>query len=219
MSRSAWSVREDKDREGTLRRRQLLDAARTVFERVGYGPATISDITKAAGVSRPTFYVYFASKEQVFSVIADEVRDAYRDAQSFHDVDPDDLEAVLATTADSTLGLAIENSALLSSLDHQALSDPGIRDICTSIREESIQRTTRYLEAQAAKGALDLTAEPRALAVMGFSMNEYYAAQVVFGNTDRATAFSHIVQVWAAAINCPRLARIRPVTAGRLSGR
>lgn len=209
MSGNTWSIREEKDREGTWRRRQLVDAARTVFEHKGYGPATVSDITKEAGVSRPTFYVYFASKEDVFSVIAEEVRDAFRDAQRFNDLDPDDIDAVLTVTVESTFQLAIDHIALISILDHQALSDPDIRALCTSIRTRGIQRTTRYLEGQVAKGTLELSVEPHALAMMGWSMNERYAAQVVFGEIERETAIDHMMQVWAAVTDRPQLARMR----------
>lgn len=48
-------------------RRRLLDAASQVFDREGYGMATVDQITSEAGASRPTFYAHFRDKEQVLA--------------------------------------------------------------------------------------------------------------------------------------------------------
>ena len=49
------------------RRQELLAAARDVFTRKGYHAATVDDITRAAGVAKGTFYLYFDEKREVFS--------------------------------------------------------------------------------------------------------------------------------------------------------
>jgi len=48
------------------RRQALLAAARDVFVRRGYHAATVDDITRAAGVAKGTFYLYFSEKREVF---------------------------------------------------------------------------------------------------------------------------------------------------------
>lgn len=48
------------------RRAQLLEAARTVFGDKGYHAATVDDITRAAGVAKGTYYLYFSEKRTVF---------------------------------------------------------------------------------------------------------------------------------------------------------
>lgn len=47
-------------------RERLLEAAVRVVAEKGYGPMTISDLTKEAGVSRTTFYELFEDKEACF---------------------------------------------------------------------------------------------------------------------------------------------------------
>lgn len=61
--------------EPDVRRQQLLAAATAVFAARGYRAAGISDIVRAAGVARGTFYLYFESKAQVFMAIADDFYD------------------------------------------------------------------------------------------------------------------------------------------------
>lgn len=57
------------------RRHQLLTAATAVFAHRGYRAAGISEIVATAGVARGTFYLYFASKAEVFLAIADDFYD------------------------------------------------------------------------------------------------------------------------------------------------
>jgi len=53
------------------RRAQILAAALEVFAGQGYHGAAVSDLVKAAGVARGTFYLYFDSKEAVFLELLD----------------------------------------------------------------------------------------------------------------------------------------------------
>lgn len=48
------------------RRAQLLEAGRSVFGSKGYHAATVDDITRAAGVAKGTFYLYFTEKRAIF---------------------------------------------------------------------------------------------------------------------------------------------------------
>jgi AcrR family transcriptional regulator len=48
------------------KRRAILDAAAEVFGTVGYERASIDAIAVQAGVSKPTIYSYFVTKEQLF---------------------------------------------------------------------------------------------------------------------------------------------------------
>jgi len=52
--------------KGLETRRRLLDAAERVFGDVGFYDASIVKITEAAGVAQGTFYLYFASKQEIF---------------------------------------------------------------------------------------------------------------------------------------------------------
>ncbi|HEY8678244.1 MAG TPA: TetR/AcrR family transcriptional regulator [Candidatus Dormibacteraeota bacterium] len=56
-----------------IRRGELLEAARRVFERDGYHAATVSAIVQAAGLSQGAFYLYFADKKAVFAALQAEM--------------------------------------------------------------------------------------------------------------------------------------------------
>ncbi len=48
------------------RRATLVSAAREVFAQKGYHATTVDDITRAAGVAKGTFYLYFQEKREVY---------------------------------------------------------------------------------------------------------------------------------------------------------
>jgi AcrR family transcriptional regulator len=53
----------------SAKRRQILDGARRVFLADGFDGASMNDITRVAGVSKGTLYVYFSSKEELFEAL------------------------------------------------------------------------------------------------------------------------------------------------------
>jgi AcrR family transcriptional regulator len=64
------SLREE---QKLFTRRRLIDAALEVFGERGYIQATIDDISEAAGASRATFYLHFASKLALVHALAEEL--------------------------------------------------------------------------------------------------------------------------------------------------
>jgi AcrR family transcriptional regulator len=71
---------------GVETRTKLLAAAEQVFGDLGYHDASIVKITEAAGIGQGTFYLYFASKKDVFDELIRDmnrrVRHAMREASS-----------------------------------------------------------------------------------------------------------------------------------------
>jgi AcrR family transcriptional regulator len=56
-------VRREKNKEFT--RNLLIEAAMELFKKQEYQKTKIEEIARAAGVSKPTFFAYFKSKEQI----------------------------------------------------------------------------------------------------------------------------------------------------------
>jgi len=55
-----------KDKSPPRSRQRLLDAAAELFNSKGYAAATVREIVKAAGVTKPVLYYYFKNKEGIF---------------------------------------------------------------------------------------------------------------------------------------------------------
>jgi TetR/AcrR family transcriptional repressor of mexJK operon len=61
------------------RERQILDAALTVFAAQGYSGTTMDSVAAEAGVTKPTLYSYFPSKESLFQAMMLGKRDVMLD--------------------------------------------------------------------------------------------------------------------------------------------
>ena len=58
-------------RKGEKTRERLLAVSATLFAEKQFHGTRISDIVKAAGVTQPSFYSYFQSKEEIYSLLID----------------------------------------------------------------------------------------------------------------------------------------------------
>jgi AcrR family transcriptional regulator len=73
-SKSVIGKRRNTARKGAresyeVRRKQISDAAVSVFHRLGYQGASLSAVANELGVDRATLYYYFSSKEQMYDEI------------------------------------------------------------------------------------------------------------------------------------------------------
>ncbi|MEV0598141.1 helix-turn-helix domain-containing protein [Streptomyces sp. NPDC050315] len=159
-----WATRTARDRSDTPVRHRLLDAAEAVFARRGYGPATIADIAAEAELSRAGFYVYFASKEEIFQVLAARVRDAFLAAQEVPDTDPDDVRAVAHDSMAAFIAAYAEHLPLLRLIEQQAQGDTEIGALWEEIDRRPTRRTARYIRRVTAAGAASPVADPSAVA-------------------------------------------------------
>jgi AcrR family transcriptional regulator len=81
--------------EDPAKRQQILDGARRVFLKMGFDAASMNDVTREAGVSKGTLYVYFANKEELFHAMVETERAAFVAAIRMVLAEHDDIEAGL----------------------------------------------------------------------------------------------------------------------------
>ncbi|WP_349435959.1 TetR/AcrR family transcriptional regulator [Pararhizobium sp. A13] len=60
--------------EDPAKREQIIDGAKRVFMSMGFDAASMNDITREAGVSKGTIYVYFENKEELFAAMIERER-------------------------------------------------------------------------------------------------------------------------------------------------
>jgi len=69
-------------KRGERTRRRLLEAAEAVFADLGYHDASIVKLTEAAAVGQGTFYLYFASKKEIFDELVVDLNHRVRQAMA-----------------------------------------------------------------------------------------------------------------------------------------
>ncbi|MCR5146522.1 MAG: TetR/AcrR family transcriptional regulator [Clostridia bacterium] len=55
-----------------MKEKQIVEAAKRLFNKYGFKRVTMDEIAKEAGVTKRTVYAYFKSKEELFQVIVNE---------------------------------------------------------------------------------------------------------------------------------------------------
>ena len=66
--------------EDPAKREQILDGARSAFMKMGFDAASMNDVTREAGVSKGTIYVYFESKDELFAALIEREKGRFADA-------------------------------------------------------------------------------------------------------------------------------------------
>lgn len=136
--------------EADDKREVLLDAAERVFSRLGHAGATMSALAAEAGVTRPTVYAYFPSKEHVFAALTDRVRQEFLALQE--QADTSSPRETLRSTLTAYLAVCTRHSAVLTVIAHQALLDPDMRRLETELHRQANRRHRRFLEQLARDG-------------------------------------------------------------------
>lgn len=65
------SRRDRRPRKGDLRAAAILDAAEALLGERGYAATTVEDIARGAGITRPSLYFYFDSKQAVMTAVVE----------------------------------------------------------------------------------------------------------------------------------------------------
>jgi AcrR family transcriptional regulator len=104
------------ERKQELVRRELESAAWDLFGKNGYEGTTVAEIAAAAGVSRRTFFRYYASKEEVLTETTDELAEAMLEAVAERPRDEPPLvsiERALVPVLESQLALAERSRTII----------------------------------------------------------------------------------------------------------
>jgi AcrR family transcriptional regulator len=87
-----------KDRQRELRERTILECARDLLSTKGFTAMTLDDVISAVGISKPTFYQHFTSKDQlIVSVLINELNSTCERVSEYSAMLPPDeaLKAVI----------------------------------------------------------------------------------------------------------------------------
>ncbi len=105
------------------RRAQILDRALEVFAVQGYYRTSVSDLVKAAGVARGTFYLYFDGKEAIFLELLEQLLVEFRGSITGADARPDaaPLDQQLARIVANILNILQSNRPLTRIIFREAV--------------------------------------------------------------------------------------------------
>ena len=198
-----WNTRVARDRQDTATHAALLDAAERLFSERGYKRTSVAQIAEHAGVSRPTFYVYFSSREEIFRALAQRVHDEIKQVQREAGGNEASPEDVIARAIHAALRIYARKTRLLAVIAHQALTDDDVavlwRQILnapTEVDARFIRRLQRRHGARPAAPA-DLIAEVVTAALLRF------AAIAADSPGSRTALARHLTRIYLRLVGWP----------------
>jgi AcrR family transcriptional regulator len=160
---------------GDDRERAILETAERLLEEKPLSEISVDDLAKGAGISRPTFYFYFPSKDAVVMTIVERLVEEATGSR----------EEVLTALAESGpragLEKALENlyaafrsrpGVVRAGTDLRATNHREARDLWTQVMGGWVDDVTAMIEFERNRGAAPPGQPARELAIVLVQMNE-----------------------------------------------
>ena len=210
------------DEKRLERRKRLLASARDLLARVGYENVTMTALAEASGVTRPTLYHTFGTKDDL---LYEAVLEAYEEMLEAAGPSAgvrglDRVLAILTATAETIAGNPDYARTLLESIGSRAAARP----LGKAIRSGALRALEEALEEMREDGAIeawvDVGSLGRRLAALQRGTNsEWLAGGIAHGELTDVIVFSACLMLAGAAApdtaqRCRGIARERQ---GRLS--
>ncbi|WP_257904214.1 TetR/AcrR family transcriptional regulator [Brevibacterium jeotgali] len=139
---NARDIRRDVESET---KSALITAARRVFSEEGFGGTTIGEITTRADVSRATFYVYFATKSEMFRVVTSQLRDEVLEAHHFTGQIADEPLMLARASTEAFVDLYSRNVAILDEIAKRAHADSTVAALQAEMVDRPARRILRFM--------------------------------------------------------------------------
>lgn len=158
---------------GDERERAILATFERLLEERPLHEISIDDLARGAGISRPSFYFYFPSKEAVLLTLLDRiVAEARGDRGELLDRVGDAPEEVLRDTITAIYETFDSHRALTVAAAEAQATSPAVRELWSRVMERWVAESTAAIEAERARGAAPPGVPARDLATSLNLMNE-----------------------------------------------
>lgn len=201
---SASRGRRSRRPTGDDRERAILATAERLLGERSFHEISIDDLAKGAGISRPTFYFYFSSKEAVVLTLLDRVAEEARvkRGRALEEVgdDPPELWRRGLMTINETFR---EHASLMLAVAQMVGESDEVRKVWGGIIEGFVADTSAAIELEVRRGAALEGIPPRSLAIALTWMNERILHTILAGQDptlDPDEALEVVLRVWSRAI-------------------
>jgi TetR/AcrR family transcriptional regulator, ethionamide resistance regulator len=192
---------------GDERERAILETAERLLGERALSEISVDDLARGAGISRPTFYFYFASKEAVvLSLTEDMVRQAEAGiGDALAEVVDDPRAGVRQGIEDFFETFRSHRAVIRAGIELRA-SSADARALWTQVMEQLVDDVGALVASERSRGAAPPGPPARALATALLQMNER-ALQATIADEAPAIAEEEVVdvllEVWLRAIYGP----------------
>jgi TetR/AcrR family transcriptional regulator, ethionamide resistance regulator len=158
---------------GDDRERAILATAEDLLGQRPLADVSVDDLARGAGISRPTFYFYFPSKDAVVLALLDRVVEEARASRSAAlRRAGDDVRASWRGALEAVRSTFAAHPALISAVASLLATSAEVRALWAAVMEGFVEDTVVVIEAERARGAAPAGPPARDLAVALNWMNE-----------------------------------------------
>lgn len=198
-----------RSRKGAETKARLMDAAKAVFEEVGFLDARISDIATRAGLSHGSFYHYFDSKEQIFREIAERQEELLTAPAATDPTDPTELSEFdrLYRANRRYLERYRDNGRIMGVIEEVSRYDAPVSEARMRRQKHFADRAEKAIRRMQADGTASREIDPEiAAAALGSMVARFAELWLIehWGDYDLDAAARQLTLLWANAIELER---------------
>ncbi len=158
---------------GDEREAAILATAVRLLEHKKFADISVDDLARGAGLSRPTFYFYFASKDAVLLSLLDPlIRQADKEFDGAAQRLPEDPRRVWRNGIDAFFSSFGSHSVVARAGTEAIATSPGVRSVWSAFMQKWINQTAEMIVAERERGAAPDTIPALDLATSLNLMNE-----------------------------------------------
>ena len=189
---------------GDDRERAILATAERLLAERGLGEISVDDLARGAGISRPTFYFYFPSKEAVILSLLDRVAEEARSIRgSALEQAGDDVPELWRRGLTSILDTFRDHRTLMLAVAQMVPESEEVRKLWSRILEGFVEDIQLGIDSERARGAAPEGIPARQLAIALNAMTERTFAASLTGQDPclpEDEALEVVLAVWSRAI-------------------
>jgi AcrR family transcriptional regulator len=190
---------------GDDRERAILETAEQLLEERPLSEISVDDLAKGAGISRPTFYFYFPSKDAVVLTIIDRLVAAAAGSreQALKTLAAGDPRAGLRQGLEDLYSAFSSRRAVTLAAAELRMTNPEARALWAEVMEGWVADVALVIEAERARGAAPPGEPARDLAIALVQMNErvqYATFADESPSLEQDRVLDVLVEIWLRAI-------------------
>lgn len=201
---SAHRGRRSARPSGDERELAILSTAEQLLQDRPLADISVDDLAKGAGISRPTFYFYFPSKEAVLLTLFDRViNEADSALETLGENLDDDRDNMWRTGINVFFETFGAHKAVTRASQAAKDTSPELRDLWSTFMQKWITFTAEVIDNERAKGTAPQTLPARELATVLNLMNERALFASFAGeqpSVPEARVLDTLVHVWVNSI-------------------
>jgi TetR/AcrR family transcriptional regulator, ethionamide resistance regulator len=190
---------------GDDRERAILETTERLLEERPLSEISVDDLAKGAGISRPTFYFYFPSKDAVVLTIIDRLVAAAAGSreQALKTLAAGDPRAGLRQALEDLYSAFRSRRAVTLAAAELRMRNPEARALWAEVMEGWVADVTAVIEAERARGVAPPGEPARDMAIALVQMNERVQYATFAGeqpSLEQDRVLDVLVEIWLRAI-------------------